>query len=294
MTRELERIRAALKQRLPMDAPLDLRRVAFEQLGAGFPAVNGIRVTHARFKVPGLWFEPESAPEHEAIMLIHGGAFNLGSSAAYTGYASRVALAAGRRLFCPDYRLAPEHPFPAGLDDVHQACAAIRASGVEQLALVGDSAGANLAVAVSQRQRRSGGRTADAVVGVSGYYDLTNSAPSIASRASRDPFLDASMLHLIRETYLAGHTAAHPEVSPLFGDWEGLPPLLLMVGSEEILHDDTLRAADKARAAGVEVVQETWPDMIHIWPYFAQILPQGQHAINRIGSFVRQHLTSHG
>jgi acetyl esterase/lipase len=238
------------------------------------------------------WHQPQSASEDRAILYLHGGAWMIGSAAMYRPYVSRLARECGAPALVVDYRLAPEHPFPAGLDDCLAAFNHLVDNGIapEKVVVAGDSAGGNLTLAllVSRRDRRL--PLPAAAVGISPATDLTRSSPSRQTRARVDPFFGGHELGYITQQYAVEQAPDHPLISPLFADLSGLPPLLLHVGDHEVLLDDSILFADKARAAGVEVTLKVWPEMFHVFQIFDPLLPEARRANEEIGEFVRQHL----
>ena len=191
-----------------------------------------------------------------------------------------------------DYRLAPEHPFPAALEDAVAAYRWLLADGADsrRIAVMGDSAGGNLAFAMLLKARDEGLPLPAAAVGLSPWLDLALASPSFRLNAEADPILNADEAPKFVEYYLAGADPRMPYASPLYGDPAGLPPTLLQVGSDEILRDDSVRMAEKLRAAGCHVELEVWPRMPHVWHLFAPVLPEARRAIERIGTFLDSRL----
>jgi acetyl esterase/lipase len=192
-----------------------------------------------------------------------------------------------------DYRLAPEHPFPAALDDALAAYRWLLAEGADprRIAVMGDSAGGGLAFSLLLRLRDQGAPLPAAAVALSAWTDLALTGASLRLNAAADPMLNAEDLPKLAACYLASADPRDPYASPLYGDATGLPPTLIQAGSDEILHDDSTRMADRLRAAGCEVELEIWPRMPHAWHLFAPVLPEARRAIERIGAFVRGRLT---
>src|SRR5579862_8956191 len=221
------------------------------------------------------------------ILFLHGGGYAVGSPALYRHITWRFAEAAGACVVTPDYRLAPEHPFPAALDDAHAAWIACLAAGADppRSAFVGDSAGGGLALALALKLRDEGGALPGAIAAISPWTDLAVTGAS-ARPGSSDPMLNANDLAAIAAQYLAGADPRAPYVSPLYGDSKGLPATLIQVGSDEILVDDSVRMANRMREAGCDVTLELWPRMPHVWHAFAPLLPEAGQAIARVGAFV--------
>lgn len=234
----------------------------------------------------GEWVSLPDAGQKYVIFYVHGGGFTAGSAAAYRGLSSRFSAACNCRVLAIDYRLAPEDPFPAALDDCHAAYRWL-ASQVKTIVCLGDSAGGNLVAALLVKLRDGGEPLPAAAVFISGVFDLALSGESVTTRSSRDPMILPESLRLCSRAYLGEAEARTPLASPLYAELAGLPPLLVQVGSEEMLRDDSLRFARKAAAAGVEVSFEEWRDMIHVWHLFADRLAQGRAAIARVAEFVR-------
>jgi acetyl esterase/lipase len=226
------------------------------------------------------------------IFYLHGGGYVMGSPAEYRDFIWRIARVTSARVLCPYYRLAPEHPFPAALDDAVRSYSWLLAQGAapRRLAIMGDSAGGGLALAMLLRLRDEGLPLPAAAVTLSPWTDLALTGDSMRNNAGADLTLKFERAASFARHYLADAEPRHPYASPLYGDPTGLPPILIQVGSGEILRDDSVRMADKLRAAGSPVEIEIWPRMPHVWQLFARVLPEGRRAIARIGDFVQREM----
>jgi monoterpene epsilon-lactone hydrolase len=266
------RQRAVIAARLVPNPPPEIARIGVDAGG-----------------VPAEWvLTPLSQPDCY-VLYLHGGGYVIGSPSLYRHLTWRLAKAVRARLLAADYRLAPEHPFPAAVDDAVAVYEWLLASGADprRIAVIGDSAGGGLAFALLLRCRDEGRLPLPAaVVALSPWTDLALTGASLSRNAAADPFLDANGIPPIAECYLDGADPRHPYASPLYGDPTGLPPALIQVGSDEVLHDDATRMADRLAAAGCEVVLEVWPRMPHVWHLFVSMMPEAQRAIARIGAFV--------
>jgi monoterpene epsilon-lactone hydrolase len=241
--------------------------------------------------IPAEWVTTPESVEERVIYYLHGGGYVSGSITTHRELASRLARAAKARLLLIGYRLAPEHPFPAAVEDSVAGYRWLLSSGVKpaRVAIAGESAGGGLSVATLVALRDASEPLPAAAVAVSPWVDMEAVGESMVSKAAADPLLQRDMLLEMARIYL-GNTDPHtPLASPIHADLTGLPPLLIQVGTAEVLHDDAKRLAERAESAGVEVVLEPWEDMIHMWPAFAAMLPEGQQAIDRIGEFVQKH-----
>ena len=271
------RRRAIAVQRWVPHPPPDIERIAVDAGG-----------------VAAEWVVAPVSRSDRYVLYLHGGGYVIGSPSLYRHLTWRLAKAAHARLLAIDYRLAPEYPFPAALDDATAAYEWLLASGADprEITIIGDSAGGGLVFAVLLRCR-DGGRVPlpAAAVALSPWTDLALTGASLAENVVADPFLDANGIPPIAECYLAGADPRNPYASPLYGDPTGLPPALIQVGSDEVLRDDATRMADRLRIARCEVVLEIWPRMPHVWHLFASVMPEARHAIARIGSFVAERTT---
>lgn len=239
--------------------------------------------------VPAEWTIAPGADPDRALVYFHGGSYNAGGIGSHRALCTQFARATGLRVLSVEYRLAPEHPHPAAVED---ACAALRfvwKSGLapSQVALAGDSAGGGLALAALVALRDAGDPLPAAVALLSPWTDLTLSGASFRGKADVDPMIVPDVLAVARDRYVAGQAADAPTISPLFADLAGLPPLLVQVGTDECLLDDSTRLAERASDAGTDVVLEVWDDMIHVWQAFFALLPEGRDAIDAIAAFLR-------
>ncbi|HEY8208401.1 MAG TPA: alpha/beta hydrolase [Myxococcaceae bacterium] len=232
---------------------------------------------------PGRWFIPEGAPADAALIYAHGGSFVIGSVHGYAELLARLAAATRLRVLAFDYRLAPEHRFPAALEDT---LAVAGASGIapHRMLLAGDSAGGNLALAAALELTRRGLRPAGAIL-LSPWVDLTASRPSVERNARFDWGGRGYLLHWISQ-YLPAHVSpADPRASPLYADLTGLPPLQIHAGTAELLHDEVVELAGRARAAGVEVELHEWPAMVHGWTLLPGVFPAARETLRACAAF---------
>jgi monoterpene epsilon-lactone hydrolase len=238
------------------------------------------------------WIVPPGAAAERVLLYLHGGGYVLCSVSTHRDLISRIARATGVRALGVDYRLAPEHPFPAAVEDATTAYRWLVSHGTApgRIAIAGDSAGGGLTLATLVTLRDAGDPLPAAAVCLSPWVDLEGTGPSFTTKVAVDPFVRKEMVEFLAQQYLGGRDPRTPLASPLYADLHGLPPLLIQVGTAEILLDDATRLADHAKAAGVEVSLEVWDDMIHVWQLFAPLLPEGQQAIERIGAFIRGHM----
>ncbi len=226
------------------------------------------------------------------VLYFHGGGYAFGSEPLVRDFTWRLGAAARTSVLYFDYRLAPEHPFPAALDDAtkvyHWLSDRIDPA---RIAFVGDSAGGGLVLATLYKLRDEGFALPRAAVAISPWTDLALTGPSLRSNAKSDPMMDVKRMPEFARQYLGNADPRHPYASPLYGDGAGLPPTLIQVGSDEILRDDATRMAAKLRLAGCDVELEEWPRMPHVWHHYARLIPEGRQAIERIGAFVESRLS---
>ena len=267
------------------------RRLQFlEPLVPGPPRRTLTEVVDAD-EVRAVWIRAPQTRNDACILHFHGGGYMVGSEPLYRDFTWRIGTAACASVLYFDYRLAPEHPFPAALDDALKVYRWLAARlDPRRIAVLGDSAGGGLALAALVRLRDEGRALPGAAVAISPWTDLALTGESLTSNAEADPMIDAKALPAIADFYLCGADPRNPYASPLYGEARGLPPTLIQVGSDEVLRDDAVRMAARLKAAGCKTEIEIWPRMPHAWHLYARILPEGRKAIESAGRFLQNML----
>jgi len=276
----------------PENQSIDEARAGFIAVGRNFkPAADASFEAVDAGGVPAEWVATKASKSLPVILFFHGGGYCIGSAQTHRDLVSRLCTASGARALSVDYRLAPENPFPAAVDDGVAAYRWLRSQGVPagSIVLAGDSAGGGLALATMLALKQAGDALPAGGVCMSPVTDHAKEGESMRTKVDLDPMVHPTSSTAYSQMYLAGGDPKAPLASPLYANLEGLPPLLILVGTWEVLLDDSLRFAEKAKAAGVPVTLEVWDEMIHIWPYFAAILPEGRQAIERMGTFINRH-----
>nr|5GMR_A Chain A, Esterase [uncultured bacterium]5GMR_B Chain B, Esterase [uncultured bacterium]5GMR_C Chain C, Esterase [uncultured bacterium]5GMR_D Chain D, Esterase [uncultured bacterium] len=242
--------------------------------------------------VPAEWIYAPGARDDQVFLYLHGGGYVIGSMRTHRVMLSHIARAAGCRVLGLDYRLAPETPFPAPVEDTVAAYRWLLAHGYDpsRIALGGDSAGGGLVVAALVALRYIGEPLPAAGVCLSPWIDMEATGESFTTNATMDPSVNKERVMWFAALYLGGKNPQAPLASPLYADLQGLPPLLVQVGGIETLLDDARALTTRAKAAGVDADLEVWDDMPHVWQHFAPILPEGKQAIARIGEFLRKQI----
>jgi epsilon-lactone hydrolase len=266
-------------------------RALFEQTAA--PAEADIKCEPVNAGgVKAEWVCAPAANPERAVLYLHGGGYVLGSIQTHRDLMGRVSRAAKVRVLGLDYRLAPEHPFPAAVDDSLAAYRWMLQQSLKpsRIAVAGDSAGGGLVVATLVAIRDAKLPMPATGVCLSPWVDLEGIGESMKTREQADPVVRREMLTQMAAAYLGGKDTRTPLAAPLYADLKGLPPLLIQVGDAETLLDDSNRLAERARAAGVQVKLEVWPEMIHVFQLFAGFLPEGQEAVETIGQYLGQQL----
>ena len=268
------------------------RRRSFEGMTDEFTI--DVPARYSRVNAGGVtaeWVAAEGASESRVVLYFHGGGYIIGSPRTHRAMMAHLSKAAGARVLALDYRLAPEHPFPAPVEDSVAAYRWLLGEGYDpaRIALGGDSAGGGLTVAALVQIRYVGLPMAAAGVCVSPWVDMEGLGESMETRAAVDPMVGKENLMVSAKTYLGGADPRAPLAAPLYADLRGLPPLLIQVGDAEVLLDDSTRLAGVAREAGVEVQMDVWDDMIHVWHIFAPMLPEARKAISQAGEFIKKH-----
>ncbi|MDF1798681.1 MAG: alpha/beta hydrolase [Planctomycetota bacterium] len=250
-----------------------------------------VEATHESNPVRGAWLEPQGAGPG-VMLYFHGGGFVFGSLKTHGELIGSLARSANARTFALEYRLAPEHPAPAAIDDAVSAYAFLLGEGISpaHLVLAGDSAGGNLVLATLLALRDRGLPLPAAGVALSPWVDLGCSGVSFEGNAAFD-FVGEEHCRLAARHYLDGVDAGRPDVSPLFADLTGLPPLLIHAGGAEVLVDQIRGFASRAQGAGVDVTLAVYEDMVHVWHMLRAVTPEAQRAVDEVGEFVREHAT---
>jgi epsilon-lactone hydrolase len=235
------------------------------------------------------WTSTPDADPSSAILYLHGGGYVICSLESHRHLAAEVGRASGTRTLAIDYRLAPEHPFPAPIEDTVAAYRYLLDSGIKpnRIALAGDSAGGGLVVGSLLAIREAGLPLPACAWCISPWVDMEALGESFTDRAAADPTVQKATIQMMAQWYLGGANPRHPHAAPIYGDLRGLPPLLIQVGASETLLDDSIALARKAGTADVIVDLQIWPEMIHIWHIYFPMLSAGRRAIAAGGSFVR-------
>ena len=243
--------------------------------------------------VPAEWVCGTKADPDRRLLYLHGGGYISGSAAVYRDFTATLSNATGCVVLAADYRVGPEHPFPAAVDDGVTAHQWMRAHGPKgkrkavRTFVAGDSAGGGLTLATLLALRDRAKPLPDGAVTISAYTDLAHTGESVRTRADVDPVCLPAWLPTYANNYLCGADPRHPLASPLYADFKGLPPLLIQVGDYEVIRDDSVRVADKAKAAGVRVTLEVYPEMMHVWHIRKPEFPEARKAVASIVSFIR-------
>lgn len=280
------------------DAPqpsLAEQRANFELLvenyiGHPVPLPEGTRIESVDVDgLPAEWIHPPEASADHVVLYLHGGGYVVGSLKSHRDLVARLATASGLRSLLFEYRLAPEHVFPAAFDDTLTAYRWLLSTGTkpEQIVLAGDSAGGGLILALLQTLRESNSTMPAAAVLLSPWTDLVGTVESRTTREGADPIFSAQTMNFLASLYAGPEDKHHPLISPIYADLHGFPPLHIDVGRDEILLDDSLQVAEHARAAHVPVELVVWDDMWHVFQQYACVLPEGQQSLEQIGRFIR-------
>jgi monoterpene epsilon-lactone hydrolase len=286
---EIDVIRAMLSAR-PRPTNLGERRARLDGLGGQYPLPADVRVEAANANgVAAEWTAtPEADPGH-VILFLHGGGYISGSLDSHRHMIAQAGREARARTLALGYRLAPEHPFPAALEDAIAGYRYLLSHGIEpkHIAIAGESAGGGLAVAALVSLRDAGIALPACIWCSSPWVDLENIGDSMTTKAPVDPLIQKPYLTELAAAYLNGTDPRTPLASPIYADLRGLPPMLIQVGSAETLLDDSVRLARVVGAADVRVTLDVWPDMIHAWHLFYQQVAAGRHALAAVGAFIR-------
>lgn len=292
-SKELQEVIDGFKSRPALgDLSFEEQRAEMEANSTQFPLAPDVRCQPVDAGgIPAEFITTPESVKGRIIYYLHGGGYVVGSIITHRELASRLSRAAKARVLLIDYRLAPENPFPAAVEDSVTGYRWLLSRGADpaRVVIAGESAGGGLTVATLVALRDAGEPLPAAAIAVSPWVDMEGLGESMTTKAGVDPLVNRDVLLTIAKAYLGDTDPRTPLVAPIYADLTGLPPLLIQVGTAEVLFDDATRLAERAKSAGVEVVLEPWEDMIHMWHSFAAMLPEGQQAIDRIGEFVRKH-----
>lgn len=277
------------------NVPVETARRHFEKVARTFlPRAIGVEVEQAELAGVAVdWLRPKQADKSKVIFYLHGGAYVIGSRRTHRQMVSHIARAAGVTAVLPEYRLAPEHPFPAAIDDAVAVYRALLESGFkpEDIVISGDSAGGGLSVATLLALRHAGDPLPAAAVLMSPFLDVTASGESATTRADQDPWFQVTDMGVVARYYCPDESKwRDPLVSPVFANVSGLPPMLVHVGDDEILLSDSTRLVEKLEAAGIDVEFEIFPHMWHVFQMFVGKMPEGKKAVAKIGEYIRRQL----
>jgi monoterpene epsilon-lactone hydrolase len=290
---EIDAIRALLTSK-PRPVGWAERRNRIEEVGAVWPVADDITLTPVKIgNISAEWSLAPGSDPNRVLMYFHGGGYCSGSIVSHRRMVTEAGRAAGARTLAVQYRLAPEHPFPAAYDDAFAAWKFLREQGIaaSRIAIGGDSAGGNLTITLINRVRGEGEMAACAWL-ASPWTDLTMSGDTMVSKDKDDPLIHRGYLEELANAYVpASMDRRDPHISPLFSDLRGFPPTLIQVGSTETLIADATRFAEAAGAVDVPVKLEIWPRMIHAWPMWNAKLEDGRRALASAGAFMRQHFS---
>jgi epsilon-lactone hydrolase len=290
---EIDAIRALLSSK-PRPVGWAERRQRLDEVGSLWPVADDVKLDAVDLDgLPGEWSIVPGSDTSRVLLFFHGGGYCSGSILSHRRMVSEAGRAAQARTLAVGYRLAPEHPFPAALDDALTAWRSLRKHGIAagHIAVGGDSAGGGLTVALVNRLREAKEELPGCAWLVSPWTDLTMSGPTLVTKDAVDPIIHEGYLGELADAYLpVGMDRRDPRVSALYADLSGLPPMLIQVGSAETLLDDSTRFAAAAGAAEVAVTLEVWPHMIHAWHVWNAHLEAGRRALISAGAFIRRHL----
>jgi len=270
---------------------IETARQGLEALSTLTPVAPDISIEKTIIEgIPAEWVIAPNAVEDRVFLYLHGGAYIMGSCNTHRYLASKLSRSTAARVIVPEYRLAPEHPFPAAIEDAVKVYRWLISSGItpDKIIIGGDSAGGGLTLATLLSLKDEDEALPALAVLLSPWTDMEGTGESMETRAAVDPWLSPDASRATPALYIRDVDPRHPLVSPIYADLSGLPSMLVHVGNDEILLSDSARLVERARAAGVEVNFKVWEEMWHVFQTFA--IPEGQQAIDEIGEFVEKHL----
>lgn len=266
----------------PSEISIEVAREAYVQFLATNQPPEGVVTKAIKMgPVPGTLVAPVQSESNRVMLYLHGGGYFSGSPEGYHGIAGQYAKRLDANVFMPDYRLAPEHPYPTPINDAFEAYRWLLAQGHDARSIVfsGDSAGGAMVVSLMVAARNAGLPMPAGGVAISPWANLEHTGASMENRNGIDPIVSKEALDLIARRFLNGALANNPEASPVFADVRGLPPILVQIGENEVMLSDAIRLATHLAENRVRTSLEVWPNMFHVWPIFADILPEGEQAL---------------
>lgn len=270
--------------------PIRFRKALDRDMGRRSVAADVVIEAYATDDVRGEWNTPAHSQSSRVILYCHGGGYLFGSPLSYRAFTTRLAEAADARVFVLDYRLAPEHPFPAAADDVLAAYRWLsETTPAENIIVAGDSAGAGLSLSLLVQIKKAGLAMPAAAILMSPYADLNTTGDSLDANTATCAMFSGDSIRRAAATYLDGADALDPRASPLYADYSNFPPMLIYVSDNEVLRDDGLRVAEKAGAAGVPTELQVWRGQPHVWPLFVPQLPEANRVLQEMADFCRKH-----
>ena len=275
------------------DATLEQMRAGMDAMGNATAPLAGVTTTQVDADgVEAYWVSANGQQNAPVVLYFHGGGYVMGSALSHRALVERLAVAIGGRVLAVNYRLAPEHPFPAATDDALTSYRWLLKQGIaaNDIALAGDSAGGGLCIAALVAIRDAGIPSPACATSISPWVDMEGLGESMLTKAAEDPMVQKAALAMIAPLYLNGADPRTPLAAPLYADLSGLPPVLIQVGSAETLLDDAKRLTAAIEQAGGQVKLEVWDEMIHVWHLFAPMLDKGQQAIDEMAKFMRSRL----
>lgn len=275
---------------LNAETPITIQRKQLDRLTGLVPLPKGVNSRSFNIRdIPALWIDV-NAKNQRVIFFLHGGAYNIGSIESHKEFAARLGLAADANVLLIDYRLAPEHPFPAGLNDALAAYQWLRIQGYggDNIAIAGDSAGGGLALSTAMKLRDESSELPACLCLMSPWTDLTMSGASIKSNATTEIMLNALWMRQLAHNYAGPDGLANPLASPHYGNYKGLPPIMTHVAEAELLLSDARRMTQKAKQAGVDAHLEEFRNVWHIWHTHAGVMPESKQAMKKMGDFIQQ------
>ena len=290
-SKEFHALQEAMAARPVPPPPADIaeQRTRIDEAMAQLPLAEGtVAEPFVRSGVPGIECRPVDVADDAPILLyFHGGGFRIASALAYRSYGSHLAAVLGARVLLVEYRLAPEHKFPKAVDDCFAVWESLLAEGIDtgRIVIAGDSAGGGLAASVTMHALADGVLPAG-VICCSPWVDLTITADTYDTNVESDKLFSRTSAEEAAPAYLGGADPMNPIASPLFGDWDGAPPLLILVGDAEVLLDDSRKLADVAKSAGVDVTLSVYPEMPHIWTMSYPAFPEAVEGVTEMAEFV--------